>query len=105
MTIRLSRRALLDIEDIRAYTIDRWAAGQWLRYFAGLAAAMERIAEDPNCGRPRDLMLMGMRSMPHEKHVIFFLPAKTGVGSAAILRIVHQRRNLAALLYYENLDG
>lgn len=105
MTIRLSRSALKDIEDIRAYTLEHWAAEQWLRYFVGLSAVMERIGEDPNCGRPRDLMLKGMRSLPHEKHVIFFLPVKAGGSSAAILRIVHQRRNLAALNYYEDLDG
>ena len=104
MTIRLSRRALKYIEDIRAYTLEHWAVEQWLHYFAGLSAAMERIGEDPNCGRPRDLMLKGMRSLPHEKHVIFFLPVKVGGSSAAILRIVHQRRNLAALNYYEDLD-
>ena len=105
MTIRLSRRAMTDIEDIRTYTLERWAAQQWQHYFAGLASVMKRIVEDPNCGRPRDLMLMGMRSMPYEKHIIFFLPAQIGVRRAAILRIVHQRRNLAALTYYEDLDG
>lgn len=105
MTIRLSRRAMTDIEDIRAYTLERWAAEQWRHYFVGLSAVMDRIAEDPNCGRPRDLLLQGMQSMPYEKHVIFFLPVQTGTRPAAILRIVHQRRNLAALTYYEDLDG
>ena len=105
MTIRLSRRAMADIEDIRAYTLERWAAEQWRHYFAGLSSVIDRIAEDPNCGRPRDLMLHGMRSTPYEKHIIFFLPVQTGIKRAAILRIVHQRRNLAALNYYEDIDG
>lgn len=105
MTIRLSRRAMKDIEDIRAYTLERWTVDQWRHYFAGLSAVMDRIAQDPNCGRPRDLMLNGMRSMPFEKHIIFFLPAQIGVRRVAVLRIVHQRRNLAALTYYEDIDG
>ena len=105
MTIRLSRRAMSDIEEIRTYTLERWAAHQWQHYFVGLSGAMGRIAEDPNCGRPRDLMLKGMRSMNYEKHIIFFLPTQIGIKRAAILRIVHQRRNLAALTYYEDLDG
>ncbi len=105
MTIRLSRKAMADIEDIRAYTLERWAVDQWRHYFAGLSSVMDRIAENPDCGRPRDLMLHGMRSTPYEKHIIFFLPVQIGVRRAAILRIVHQRRNLAALTYYEDIDG
>lgn len=93
-----------DIEDIRAYTLQRWTAHQWHHYFTGLSAVMDRIAEDPNCGRPRDLLLQGMRSLPYEKHTIFFLPVQIGSRRAAILRIAHQRRNLAALTYYEVLD-
>ena len=104
MTIRLSRRAMKDIEDIRAYTLERWATPKWLNYFSGLSAAMDRIAQDPTCGLPRDLLLRGMRSLPYEKHIIFFLPVQIGIRRAAVLRIAHQRRNLAALTYYEDLD-
>lgn len=105
MTVRLSRMALKDIEDVRAYTLERWGSDQWLRYFAGLSAAMDRIADDPTCGRPRDVFFKNMRSLPHEKHLIFFLPVRIGVSRAAVLRIVHQSRNLSALTYSEDLDG
>ena len=104
-SIRLSRKAESDILDIRAFTLERWGQDQWLRYFAGLSTVMDRIADDPNCGRPRDILLKGMRSLPHEKHLFFFLPLQVGVSRAAILRIVHHRRNLSALNYYEDLEG
>ena len=68
-------------------------------------AVVDRIADDPTCGRPREVFLRNMRSLPHEKHLIFFLPVRIGAGRAAVLRIVHQSRNLSALAYADDLDG
>ena len=102
-TVRLSCRAEQDIKEIRTFTLERWGEEQWFRYFVGLSAAMDRIAVDPNCGRPRDVLLNGMRSLPHERHIFFFLPTRSGISRAAILRLVHQRRNLGALAYYDDL--
>ena len=46
-----------------------------------------------------------MRSLAHEQHVIFFNPIRHAGGAVVILRIVHQRRNLDALSFTEDLDG
>jgi toxin ParE1/3/4 len=37
--------------------------------------------------------------------VIFYKRLDAADGAAVILRIVHQRRNMPALVYYEDLDG
>jgi toxin ParE1/3/4 len=105
MTVRLYRQALGYIREIRAYTVGRWGEDQWLHYFAALSSALERIASDPGCGRPRDLIRDGMRSLPFRQHLIFFQSTRDPDGKVAILRIVHERRNIAALSYHDDLEG
>ena len=46
-----------------------------------------------------------MRSLVYERHLIFFAPVDDFDGRPVILRILHQRRNLAALLYFDDLEG
>ncbi len=46
-----------------------------------------------------------MRSVTYEQHVVFFAPIAAAGGTPVVLRILHQRRSLAALAYYEDLDG
>ncbi|WP_306045186.1 type II toxin-antitoxin system RelE/ParE family toxin [Nioella sp. MMSF_3534] len=105
MTIRLSDRARADLEEIRAYTVEAWGRGQWLAYYRQLVTAFERITGDPDAGRDRSLLVPGMRSVSCQRHVIFFKRLDATDGAAVILRIVHQRRNMPALVYYEDLDG
>ena len=46
-----------------------------------------------------------LRSLPYGKHLIFFeTPAERG-GRVVIYRVVHERRNFAALSYRDELDG
>lgn len=104
-TVRLSRRALKDIEEIKTYTVERWGEAAWLRYFAGLSAALDRVADDPDIGRPRDALLNGMRSLTYERHLIFFMPARESGRRTAVLRVAHQARNLGALAYNDEIEG
>ncbi len=105
MRFRLSLPALRDIEEIRAFTVERWGREQWLRYFTGMTAAFDRIADDPTCGRQRDLIREGMRSLACQRHLIFFEPPLASDDRVAILRIVHERRNFAALSYHDDLES
>ena len=105
MTIRLSRLARRDLDEIRTYTVETWGRDQWLRYYAGLVVAFEQIAENPTTGRSRDLLGPGMRSLGCGRHLIFFAPIAAADGAPVILRIVHRRRYLPALVYYDDLDA
>jgi toxin ParE1/3/4 len=104
MRARLTRTARRELEDIRKYTVARWGRDQWLRYFGGLSAAFERIASDPQTGRQRDMLHRGLRSLTFEQHVIFFNPTVHAGGLIVIVRIVHQRRNLTALSFIDDLE-
>ena len=104
MAIRLSKRAVADLQEIRAYTIDNWGREQWLIYYRRIVAAFERIAAKPEIGKDRSLFASGMRSIDCEKHIIFYRQLKATGGKPVVLHIVHQSRNLPALIYYEHLD-
>ncbi len=105
MTIGLSRRARQDLDEIRRYTIDTWGRGQWLNYYRGLALTFVRIAADPDGGRDRSLFAAGLRSVDYKRHVIFYARIAAAGDEPVILRIVHQRRNMPALTYYEDIGG
>jgi toxin ParE1/3/4 len=101
----LSGRARRDLDEIRDWTIATWGREQWQVYYRGLAAAFRRIAAEPTCGRPRDVLGNGMRSLVYERHLIFFAPVASFSGQPVILRILHQRRNLSAVTYLDELEG
>ncbi|MES2435210.1 MAG: type II toxin-antitoxin system RelE/ParE family toxin [Pseudomonadota bacterium] len=102
---KLTAAAKRDVVQIRQFTVDRWGREQWLRYFAGLSEAFEQIAADLACGRPRDMLRTGLRSLTYETHLIFFRPVRHAGGAVVILRILHQRQNLAALKFFQEFEG
>ena len=99
----LSRLARQDLDEIREYTLRTWGQEQWLKYYGGLVDAFRLIAADPRAGRDRSHFAKGMRSVNYGRHVIFFAPVASAGERTVVLRIVHQRRNLPALAYYETL--
>lgn len=101
----LSGQARRDLDEIRDWTVDNWGRSQWQTYYRGLGLAFRRITDDPNCDQPRDLLAAGLRCLAYEKHLIFFAPIAQFGGRPVILRILHQRRSLAALKFYQGLEG
>ena len=99
----LSGRARRDLDEIRDWTIKNWGVPRWQTYYRGIGSAFRRIASDPNCGRPQDKLAKGMRSLSYERHLIFFAPVMAFGGQPVILRILHQRRNLEALTYFDRV--
>lgn len=100
--IRLTLRALNDLDDARRYTEDIWGEAQWLRYFSAFQTGFDRIAADPMCGQSRGQFLQGMRSLTVGRHLIFFIPVQHAGGDVVVARIVHKSRNLKALTYAED---
>ena len=105
MTIRLSRLAQRDLDDIRDYTLATWGRDRWLDDYRGMARAFEGIAADPDTGRDRSLFAPGLRSVSYRRHIIFFARIRAADDGPVVLRIVHQRRNLPALVYLEEIGG
>ncbi len=98
MPYRLSTAAQVDLDGIRAYTVERWGRTQWLAYYRELARTFERISREPHSGRRRDRFRPGMRSVPCRSHIIFYVERGSSIG---IVRILHARQNAAALRWDE----
>jgi len=105
MTVKLAHLARQDLEDIRSYTVEQWGRAQWFAYYRGLVGAFESIEANPMSGRGRDLFRKGMRSLNYRRHIIFFSPIAAAGDTPVVLRILHQRRHLPAMIYYDDLDG
>jgi len=104
MAIQLSTVARVDLEEIHTYTIETWGKDQWLTYYRQIVRAFERIAAHPDAGRDRSLFVSGMRSINCEQHVIFYKCLEAADGAPVVLRIIHQKQHMPALLYYDDLD-
>ena len=105
VTIRLSRYARRDLDDIRRCTIETWGRDRWLTYYRSMVRAFEAIAADPDGGRDRSLFAADLRSRNYGRLVVFFARIDAAGGEPAVLRIVHQRRNMPALVYCEDIGG
>lgn len=105
MAVKLTDLARQDLEDIRTHTVERWGREQWLSYYRGLVRAFEQIGTQSMSGQSRDLFRKRMRSVNYGRHIIFFIPVTPAGDAPVILRILHQRRYLPALAYYDDLDG
>ena len=105
MAIKLSRLAQRDLDEIRRYTVETWGRAQWLTYYRGLVRTFDGITANPERGRDRRLFAPGLRSVNYGRHVIFYARIAAADGEPVILRIVHGRRNLPALVYYEDISG
>ena len=101
MTIRLSRLARKDLDEIRRFTVETWGHDQWLAYYRGLVRTFEAITANPDGGRDRSLFAPGLRSLTYKRHVVFFARIAAADNEPVVLRIVHERRNMPALVYFE----
>ena len=81
-----SAKAEKDIEDIIDFTVSSWGATQAKRYLNNLEGKLQILADNPELGVKRDLLLSGLLSFPYESHILFYLKEAHGV---TIVRILH----------------
>ena len=74
-------------------------------YYRGAVRSFGAIAADPDGGRDRSLFAPGLRSVNRGSHVVFFARIAATGAEPVIPRIVHRRRNMPALVHYEDIDG
>jgi toxin ParE1/3/4 len=84
-----------DIADIWNDGAERWGVDQADRYFDGMVNLFDLLSGQPEIARLRDEFTPPVRIHPYGSHVVVFEIADSGI---AIIRVLHNRRNILALL-------
>ncbi len=94
MVIRLKPQARADLVALRVWSEAEWGNVKTRDYLSGLKQAFARLAGNPAIGRSCELFGPGIRSWNYRGQIIFYRPIENGI---SILRVLHERRNQAAL--------
>lgn len=85
-TYFLSAEAKYDLDDIFDFGKFKFGYNQATKYLVGLESHFESIAQNPNIGKSRDEILLGLISFPYISHIIFY-------------RIIGKRIRIVRVLY------
>jgi len=89
---RLTNEVLKDLEDIWAYTYEKWSVDQADRYYKLIMDEIEYIASNPLQGRSMGHIKEGYRSSKVKSHLVFY---RIGLDKTIeIVRILHQRMDV-----------
>ena len=86
MKLVFSPAAIRDLQSISDYTFQTWGAGQEAFYLKELWRKLDLIRSCPEIHKQRDDLVIGCRSVRHEKHVIFFSVDGEAI---QVIRILH----------------
>ncbi|MBZ0153014.1 MAG: type II toxin-antitoxin system RelE/ParE family toxin [Planctomycetes bacterium] len=82
----LGRRAEADLVEIWLYSFRNWGEAQADRYLDALDVGLRECGADPECGRRRDEVRLGYRSLLVRRHIAFYTVTADEV---LIQRVLH----------------
>ena len=87
----LSPAAQADVEQIWAFSVDRWGRDQAEKYLREIQRGIDRVADNPMIGRVRDEVRSGYRRHPVGSHVLFY---RVEGNMIDVVRILHKRMEM-----------
>jgi toxin ParE1/3/4 len=81
-----------DVRGILAYSLTEWGEAQRDVYAAALDAAFQRLIDFPEIGRSRPEFFPGCRTLPVERHIIYYRLDETTI---RIVRVLHMKMDAA----------
>lgn len=97
MTYKISREALLDLENIWLYTFEMWSLEQANRYYNLILDEIEYLTLHPTSGKKYDHVRKGYLRSRVKSHFIFYkINEKENL--IEIIRILHQQMDIDAQL-------
>lgn len=93
---RLSNEVVKDLENIWAYTYDKWSVEQADRYYNLIINEIEYIVSNPYSGRPMEHIKEGFRASKVKSHLVFY--KFSGDKTVKIVRILHQRMDVESTM-------
>ncbi|HEA20902.1 hypothetical protein LCGC14_1257710 [marine sediment metagenome] len=91
----LSEEATSDIDDIFKFGEYKFGIAQAIKYLIGLEGHFEKLANNPDIGRERNEIKVGLLSLPYISHIIFYRKLSDKI---RIVRILYGGRDLIRFL-------
>lgn len=87
----LAEAAKNDLQEIYDFGIHKFGHSQATKYLEGLREYFEALTTNPDTGKQRDEIKVGLYSLPHVSHIIFYriLPDRI-----RIVRVLHGRSDI-----------
>ena len=87
----ISKKAVIDLEEIWVFTVDKWSVAQADRYYLLIIDEIEFICKDITCGKSMHNIRKGYRATKVKSHLIFYRVVNDKV---EIIRILHERMDI-----------
>ena len=89
---RISKQAIIDLNNIWIYTFHKWSKEQADRYYDLIIGEIEFIADNYLTGKSVEQTRKNYRITKIKSHLIFYRKVEDGV--VEVVRILHQRMNI-----------
>lgn len=89
---KLTNKAVEDLSKIWDYTFELWSEKQADKYFNGLIANCQEIADNPNLGKNYEGISNQLLGLKTNRHIIFYRTLEKDY--IEITRILHERMDL-----------
>ena len=88
--VRLSRKAIADLDGIWDYTVETWSEDQAIRYYRKISAAIQGLGSLPVFLENKyDIIKTDLLGYKIGSHIIFY--KKHSDGSIGVYRILHEK--------------
>ena len=87
----ISKKAVIDLEEIWLFTADKWSVGQADRYYLLIFDEIDFICKNIHSGKPIDNIRKGYLATKVKSHLIFYRVVNDTV---EIIRILHERMDI-----------
>jgi len=86
---RISKQAIIDLNDIWLYTFHKWSKTQADRYYDLIIAEIEFVSDNFMAGKSIEYTRANYRVSKVKSHLIFYRKVENDI--VEIVRILHQR--------------
>lgn len=95
MEYELSKLAIIDLENIYAYTVEAWSISQADKYYKLILKTIEQICRFPEIGKSIDFVKPNHRMQKVKSHLILYKQIENKI---YIDRILHERMDIDSQL-------
>lgn len=88
----ISKRALIDLEEIWVHSFENWSLEQADRYYNLIISEIEYICKHPYTGKSYSVIKEGYRASKVKSHLIFYKLSSTN--NIEVIRILHGRMDI-----------